>query len=130
MNIPDGWKLVPEEPTPHMLVQGVMSDEGVSYPGGVYRAMLAAAPTPAQEDEPVAYVPIHPEIGPLFGATQQHRSALHETARSLPVMPLYTHPANDKLRKAAEETIAFLLQNAYPEDLTVIKNLRAALEGK
>lgn len=40
--IPDGWVMVPVEPTTEMLRAGFLAGE--DYPGGVYRAMLAAAP--------------------------------------------------------------------------------------
>lgn len=43
MNIPEGWKLVPIEPTEEMI------NEGVSAFGGVYRAMIEAAPTPPDQ---------------------------------------------------------------------------------
>lgn len=55
--VPDGWKLVPTEPTPDMTLQGALS--GVSHAGGkfsqqgaeaVYKAMLAASPKPTQPD--------------------------------------------------------------------------------
>lgn len=51
--VPDGWQLVPIEPTPEMLRAGFLSEsEGFDIetpadaPGLVYRAMLAAAPQP------------------------------------------------------------------------------------
>ena len=44
--------VVPNEPTPEMLVAGRMADEDCDMPGQVYRAMIAAAPahtaTPAR----------------------------------------------------------------------------------
>lgn len=40
--IPQGYVLVPVEPTPEMLRAGFLAGE--NYPGGVYRAMIAAAP--------------------------------------------------------------------------------------
>lgn len=55
--VPDGWKLVPTEPTPDMTLHGALS--GVSHAGGkfsqkgaeeVYKAMLAAFPQPAEND--------------------------------------------------------------------------------
>lgn len=44
--IPDGWRLVPVEPTPAMMVAGTLVSEFQEVPGEMYRAMLAAAPTP------------------------------------------------------------------------------------
>ena len=49
-SVPDGWKLVPIEPTPEMLGAGedtfvpAYTGTPVSAPIDVYRAMLAAAP--------------------------------------------------------------------------------------
>ncbi|MEO9231572.1 MAG: hypothetical protein ABI216_21840 [Devosia sp.] len=49
-NVPEGWKLVPVEPTPSMLNEGIAEwEEGTIWLDGgpkVYAAMLAAAPTP------------------------------------------------------------------------------------
>ncbi|WP_293648421.1 hypothetical protein [uncultured Pantoea sp.] len=42
--VPDGWQLVPVEPTPKMLVAGILVTEYDADPGGMYRAMIAAAP--------------------------------------------------------------------------------------
>lgn len=46
MNVPTGWKLVPIEPTPEMIKAEVeyWARDGTMYNGGVYRAMLGAAP--------------------------------------------------------------------------------------
>jgi hypothetical protein len=40
------WKLVPAKPTPAMSAAGFLVSEAEHDPAGVYRAMLAAAPTP------------------------------------------------------------------------------------
>lgn len=45
--VPDGWKLVPVEPTPEMVQAGWEEHEGSVE--GVYLAMLAAAPKPEGE---------------------------------------------------------------------------------
>lgn len=45
----DGWKLVPIEPTPAMMVEGTLVSEFQADPAGMYRAMLAAAPKPESE---------------------------------------------------------------------------------
>lgn len=42
--VPEGWKLVPVEPTPKMSAAGFCVSEAEHDPSGVYRAMLAAAP--------------------------------------------------------------------------------------
>lgn len=54
--VPDGWRLVPVEPTKEMIVSACMADncKHMSLPNGenkrrAYRAMLAAAPQPAAE---------------------------------------------------------------------------------
>lgn len=46
--IPEGWKLVPLEPTPEMLdalAEYIASNRSL-YESGLYKAMLAAAPQP------------------------------------------------------------------------------------
>lgn len=46
---PEGWKLVPREPTPEMIKIGVGqdgADDDVSYAEEIYRAMYDAAPSP------------------------------------------------------------------------------------
>lgn len=51
-SVPDGWQLVPMEPTIHMCIQGDNSraniDDCTRTPA-IYRAMLAAAPKPEGE---------------------------------------------------------------------------------
>lgn len=47
--IPDGWRLVPIEPTPGMMVEGTLVSEFEADPAGMYRAMIAAAPKPETE---------------------------------------------------------------------------------
>jgi hypothetical protein len=56
VSVPDGWNLVPVEPTAEMLRAGFLSEsEGFDIetpadaPGLVYRAMLAAAPSPKDD---------------------------------------------------------------------------------
>jgi hypothetical protein len=44
VGVPEGWKLVPVEPTPAMSAAGFCVNEAEHDPAGVYRAMLAAAP--------------------------------------------------------------------------------------
>ena len=41
--VPDGWAIVPIEPTPAMCVAGFCVSEAEHDPAGVYRAMLAAS---------------------------------------------------------------------------------------
>lgn len=53
MNIPNGFKLVPVEPTAHMITATVADDQGAKglrakIAVDAYRAMLAAAPAPPQ----------------------------------------------------------------------------------
>lgn len=48
-SVPDGWKLVPVEPTPEMMRSGMSVPlNKAARHNAVYRAMLAAAPTPAE----------------------------------------------------------------------------------
>ena len=48
-SVPDGWKLVPVEPTPEMMRSGMnVPFNKAARHNAVYRAMLAAAPTPAE----------------------------------------------------------------------------------
>lgn len=42
--VPDGWKLVPVEPTEEMIAAGDKFMDGLSHLGDAYDAMLAAAP--------------------------------------------------------------------------------------
>ena len=87
-------------------------------------AMLAAT-TLAQEDEPVAWVPVHPELGPLFGATSKHR-ILAEGGNNLELMPLYTRPADD------QETLIKLVSHVHQDAGKRIERLglkRATLEA-
>lgn len=44
--VPDGWKLVPVEPTAKMMVAGTLVSEFQEDPAGMYQAMIAAAPAP------------------------------------------------------------------------------------
>ncbi|MRT01905.1 hypothetical protein [Ewingella americana] len=46
MVAPDGWKFVPIEPTPAMMVEGTLVSEFQADPAGMYRAMIAASPKP------------------------------------------------------------------------------------
>ena len=52
MNIPNGWKLVPVEPTEEMLWVAARHYESNEYTGvrSTYKAMLAAAPQPEPVD--------------------------------------------------------------------------------
>lgn len=57
--VPDGWKLVPVEPTPEMMRSGMnVPFNKAARHNAVYRAMLAAAPTPAEAPEDVASEPV------------------------------------------------------------------------
>lgn len=46
---PEGWQLVPTEPTGAMQVAGEYAKQNGCYPSGIYADMLAAAPSPDQE---------------------------------------------------------------------------------
>lgn len=89
---------------------------------------------PAQEGEPVGYV-FMSDVGMLFSTSREWCEKTHVQAGIGPIREVfYTHPANDKLRKAAEEVIReFDLscrESACYGSVERIENLRAALEGK
>ena len=46
---PEGWRLVPVEPTPEMLDAWPNHRHGAGHEAAIYRAMLAAAPTATKE---------------------------------------------------------------------------------
>lgn len=48
---PDGWQLVPVEPTPSMRRAGQHAKEHDCYIDGIYADLLAAAPKPGGGDE-------------------------------------------------------------------------------
>lgn len=48
-SVPDGWKLVPVEPTAKMMVAGTLVSEFQEDPAGMYRSMIAAAPAPGDK---------------------------------------------------------------------------------
>lgn len=51
-DIPDGWKLVPKEPTDMMIGAALRHIDGMAAFPAAYRAMLAATPSPAQVGQP------------------------------------------------------------------------------
>lgn len=103
--VPAGWKLVPVEPTTKM-IDAARSQS--SFPAGVWRAMLAAAPhppvveQPQGEQEPVAYYVMNgAALFQLFRSKSQADALAydlqkrHDLSGSLAhfhVVPLYTHP--------------------------------------
>jgi hypothetical protein len=108
-----------------------------------WQAALAAAPTPpAQEAEPVAWMVPHRMSVSRHGGPSKEEISYHpwhradkdryvedeHGAKHFPY-PLYTHPANDKLRQAAEEAIK-LLEDSSGGYCREAANLRAELEGK
>lgn len=82
---------------------------------------------PAQEDEPVAEIVVKNTFG-----YDVYEAELIGAGVNLPKgTKLYLHPADDKLRKAAEEVILWLDGDYMLSASHVLaKNLRAALEGK
>lgn len=80
-----GWMPVPVEPTEAMLDAGCEAVDGPDWtgPNSVYRAMLAAAPQPQVEQEPVAVVDF----------TTEGWREIVDALRTLPDgAQLYTHP--------------------------------------
>jgi hypothetical protein len=129
MNAQEGWQLVPVEPTPEMERNAWTDSDCRSEPLSckrIYKAMLAAAPTPpAQDAEPVA------EVRAMDGgeATIYYAEMLTEGYILPHGTKLYTHAPSDKLRQAAEEAIK-LLEDSSGGYCREAANLRAALEGK
>lgn len=144
MNIPEGWKLVPIEPTEEMKKaaddQCFYCDsckEATANPLMVWSAMIEAAPTPPsnsvvrenliteqkQEDEPVAWVEVKDSHN---GPYEFHGQELLPPGKH----NLYTRP--DGLRKAAEEALAWFENpvSAQKSSVELADNLRAALEGR
>lgn len=101
MNTPEGWKLVPIEPTREMIRAGAFAgtDTFNAPPADAYVAMLAAAPTPtAQEGEPV-YQVLRKEgwdWDTVSGDEYKRLQELKMHGRRI------LHPTDDGLRKAAE----------------------------
>lgn len=79
--VPDGYKVVPVEPTIDMAAAGRDSSGGFMTLGmseQIYRAMLAAAPAPVElvEQEPVSYYErAHGEKSPTHGMSLDERIA-------------------------------------------------------
>lgn len=74
-----------------------------------------------QEDDPYGYLYEHAHATPIFEYVPSEY--LKSTGTEV---PLYTRPADDKLRKAADEAIEVL--QWYGEE-RMVNELRAALEG-
>jgi len=115
MNIPEGWKLVPVEPTEEMKGAG---GEAYSFNvENIYAAMLAAAPVPPQADaQPVALpvMKLEADAQPVF-MVRSHGSECWEemTGESLEmcqsspedyeVRKLYAHADAGELERLREE---------------------------
>ena len=98
--VPAGWKLVPVDPTTKM-IDAARSQS--SFPAGVWRAMLAAAPKPpVVEQEPVAYYVMNGSaLFQLFRSKSQadalaydlqKRHDLSGSPAHFHVVPLYIRP--------------------------------------
>lgn len=84
---------------------------------------LSAAPTPpAQEGQPVARV--------WYDGAGLYKATWLAGYKPRPGDMLYLHPADDKLRKAAEELLAAIEHYKSNVPAKSVDNLRAALEGK
>lgn len=173
MNLPEGWQLVPVEPTLEMCeaMDKATGPHSTSYSSWKWREALAVAPTPpasihdrnikdiigewlagivssdnaleeiramitdvptppAQEDEPVAYQYRAPDLSETWSKCSQREYDLFFSKQpGYECRKLYTRPADDKLRKAAEEARAIF--NDIDQQMNrIMDNLRAALEGK
>ena len=131
------WKLVPVEPTQEMRVaaEHEIDRAAIHNYGGapsyedIWNWMLAAAPTPSvQEDEPVGDL----TVSDINGRKDAHFD-YYDTLEDGQYL-LYTHPADDKLRKAAEEVAGCFDDDVVmnvPALIRKIRNLRAELhKGK
>jgi hypothetical protein len=91
-----------------------------------YQAALAAAPTPpVRESEPVAYQMWHPNFPTWVNCNKSVADQMATYNEGHIIRPLFTHPADDKLRKAAEEAAEVL--EWYHEE-RISGELRAALK--
>lgn len=66
--LPDGWRLVPVEPTPEML----NAMQSSKWPPEQYRRMLAAAPQPAEQSSGVA------QDAPVLSNADMHSAELRD----------------------------------------------------
>lgn len=98
-------------------------------PDYVYRALLDAAPTPP-EDEPVAYISAYGlQLAKEREDVSVTVSVTSKTYGSHNI-PLYTRPANNGLRKAAQAVKDMFdgWADLEPEEQVIVENLRAALD--
>ena len=132
MKIPEGW------PTEEMLFAAREACDDMFQGDFIraFKAALAAAPTPPeQEVKPVVWIdPDNLDCVLRQGRGGALRYVMPEPEQSTDI-PLYTHPAATKLRKAAEEVYEeFQRKIAHGDNgaqlLDALENLRAALEGK
>jgi hypothetical protein len=142
VKIPEGWKLVPIEPTEEMLSELIRPKRGGqsvrSQQFSDYKAMLAAASTPpAQEVEPVGY--IHRPHGLAYEWRFSDELPVSNWIKVHQVWQfVYAAPQDDSLRRAAEEALKFLSEpekmNKLGDYITRMciarDSLRAALEEK
>lgn len=96
MNTPEGWQLVPKEPTPEMSLAAesyASHHNRVSFGAGYYRAMLSAAPQPPEQpcmcgDRAASACPGEWEPGCDLGANEKHvrvgTEPLHKAERPAP----------------------------------------------
>jgi len=93
------WVMVPREPTVEMEDAAYDADECLVSPWAVYRAMIAAAPTPEREpSEPVAWWMPSFSV-PVVGRGPKRPFRYPESE------PLYAHPAPTALPEQAREAM-------------------------
>lgn len=134
--IPEGWKLVPVEPTEEMFGARYSIPMDEKTPQAEWEAMLAAAPTPpAQEAEPVQrWRPtkgdinkIKMEVSPIGKYVRYSDYIKAVSTQSAP---------SDELRQAAEAVVdSHDMEDGHLEEAIerlneVLENLSAAMEGK
>ena len=75
-SVPEGWKLVPVEPTDEMC--GAAYSDRMVWNGGpraIYEAMLAAAPTPPVSEDRWQSIETAPKDGSKFLAWRRHSTS-------------------------------------------------------
>lgn len=138
----DEWVLVPVYMTAKMKIDA-MNKLDLALRAGLpeydimdglemaWSAAIKAAPTPPSQDEPVyqlqdSVLGFWDDIS--FDEMQKYKK------EGEPTRTLYTRPANDKLRQAAEEVVSYFFDKEtkpyFPKFISLLNSLRAALEEK
>lgn len=101
--VPDGWQVVPKEPTPEMISHTKSVEHCGSrepHTSNIYRAMLAAAPAPDHFRDAAKMAPVH-----CTPTEHDGRIVYEHTSEPIPNADgfvLYAAPAPDRFRAAAK----------------------------